>query len=454
MTAQTRTKRSAISRVLGLERHEYVAVAWSCAYFFCVLSSYYMIRPIREAMGVESGTETIPYLFTSTFFVMLLASPIFAWIASRFQRSQFLPWVYYFFAANILIFYAVFSWALANDVDFVWIGRVFFVWISVFNLFVVSLFWSFMADIYTSEQGRRLFGVISAGGGFGAAAGPLVTSLLVTEVGFQNLLPISATLLLIGVFCIYRLRRWTAADREHEHPDSAGRGKPLGGDAWSGVRQIAKSPYLLAICAMSIIASLLGTALYMFMNQFVREAAADVDAYTQIFAIIDFLTVVVSTLIQLLIVRHAVKRLGLGWTLAIMPIVSIVGFALLALNPVLIFAAVFQGLRRALGFGFAKPTSDMLYSVVTRDEKYKAKNFIDTAVYRGGDLAGTWTVKAIWALGVTGISWLMVPFAAMWSLIALWIGREYRRRDASGLYRQTSDNDQASEEKDARNQTT
>ncbi len=419
-------------RVLGIERHEYVAVAWSFAYFFCILSSYYMLRPMREAMGVESGAATIPYLFSTTFVVMMLASPIFGWIASRYPRRRFLPWVYYFFAANILFFYAAFSYAIANDTGFVWIGRIFFVWISVFNLFVVSVFWSFMADIYTREQGRRLFGVISAGGSAGALVGPLATSQLVLPLGFQNLLPISATLLLVGVYCIHQLRHWVEAEHADEITKTVASTRPLGGSALAGLKAVVRSPYFMAISFSSVIASLLGTALYMFMAELVGSQIQGADARTQLFGYIDGATGILSLLFQLLIVKHSVRKLGVGWTLSLMPIVSLFGFALLSLNPTLMFVGIFQAIRRAIGFGFMKPTNDMLYSVVTPEEKYKAKNFVDTAVYRGGDLVGTWSVKAMWTLGVSGIAVVLVPFALLWSLITLWLGREYRRRDAAG----------------------
>ena len=178
-----------------------MAVAWSFTYFFCLLAAYYMLRPVRETMAIVSGVQTIPWLFSGTFFVMLLiATPIFGWVASRFPRKTFLPWVYYFFIGNIAIFYVAFSYTQANDLPQVWIARIFFVWISVFNLFVVSVFWSFMADIYNKEQSRRLFGVISAGGSAGAFLGPLFTSMVTVQIGFKNLLPLSALLLMFVVF--------------------------------------------------------------------------------------------------------------------------------------------------------------------------------------------------------------------------------------------------------------
>lgn len=418
-----------LDRVLGLERHEYYAVAWSFIYFFCVLSAYYMLRSVRETMAVEGGVQNVPWLFSSTFIVMLAATPLFGWVASRYPRRRFLPWVYYFFAANILLFWGGFSYAINNDLSFVWIGRGFFVWLSVFNLFVVSVFWSFMADIYSREQCRRLFGVISAGGSAGALLGPLATGLLVVPIGFHNLLPISASLLLFGVYCITRLRNWVESEHSDEIADTVASAKPLGGSLLSGITNVTQSRYLSAISIASIIASLLGTALYMFMADLVGDAFANTDERTRTFAFIDAITNTMAMLVQLLIVKRAVWRFGVGVTLALMPIASFIGFVLVAINPTFIFVAAVQAVRRAIGFGLSKPTNDMLYSVVTPEEKYKSKNFIDTAVYRAGDLIGTWSVKALWALGFSGISIIMLPFTILWAGIALWLGNAYRRRD-------------------------
>ena len=425
-----------LGRTLGLERHEYVAVAWSFAYFFCVLSSYYMLRPLREAMGVSSGPLTLPWLFFSTFLAMLVATPIFGWVASRFTRRQFLPWVYLFFISNIVLFWAVFSIAVDDGSPHIWLGRVFFVWLSVFNLFVVSVFWSFMADIYTREQGRRLFGVISAGGSIGALIGSAATGALVVRIGFQNLFPISATFLLVAVFCITQLRHWVEHEHRDEITETAAGDKPLGGNPFSGITHVFSSKYFFAIAISSIIASLLGTALYMFSAQLVEQAIAGPDERTRYFSIVDIGASALALVIQLLIVRRVVSRFGIGVSLAIMPIVSVLGFALLAINPVLGVVALLTAVRRALGFGFSKPTSDMLYSVVTAEEKYKSKNFIDTSVYRGGDVIGIWTVRGIMGagLGVAAISWMMLPFAALWAIVSLWLGRDYRRQ-ASQLRR-------------------
>ena len=415
-------------RVLGLERHEYVAVAWSFTYFFCILSSYYMIRPIRDSMAVGSGPNTIPWLFTATFVVMMIATPIFGWVASRYPRRTFLPWVYIFFISNILIFWGLFSRYIADGQDHVWLGRAFFVWLSIFNLFVVSVFWSFMADIYTRDQGRRLFGIITAGGSIGALLGAKATTVLVVQIGFENVFPIAATLLFLAVLCIRHLRRWVAQEHEAEIGTTIERGKPLGGNPFGGITHVFGSRYFLGIIICSIIASLLGTALYMFAAQLVEESIQGADARTEFFSDINYWTNFFALIGQMFFVRYIVARFGIGQSLALLPIVSIAGFALLAFDPVLGVVAFLTIARRALGFSFSKPTTDMLYSVVTPEEKYKTKNFIDTAVYRFGDIVGTWSVKLILGLGIAGVSVVMLPFAVVWAVVSLWLGREYRRQ--------------------------
>ena len=414
--------------VFGLERQEYWAVAWSFVCFFCVLSSYYIMRPVREAMAVDSGADTVPLLFTATFVVMMVATTVFGWVASRYPRRVFLPWVYLFFIANILLFWLIFSQIIDDGRDHIWLGRVFFVWISVFNLFVVSVFWSFMADIYTRDQGRRLFGFIAAGGSIGAICGGAVTSLLVVKIGFENLLPIAAILLALAMFCIYQLNRWFEREQVVEVQVPADLGKPLGGNLFGGITHVFQSNYFVGIAVCSIIASLLGTALYMFPIQLVEDSIAGTNERTEFFSNINFWTNLFALIGQLFLVRHVVVRFGIGRSLAVLPIVSIAGFLLLAFDPVLGVVAMLTIARRALGFSFSKPATDMLYSVVTPEEKYKTKNFIDTAIYRFGDIVGIWAVKLMMVLGIAGVSLVMLPFTLIWVIVALWLGREYKRQ--------------------------
>jgi ATP:ADP antiporter, AAA family len=421
-----------ISRTLGIERGEFAAVAWSFTYFFCILSSYYILRPVRDMMAVESGPETIPWLFVGTFVTMLLATPVFGWIASRYPRKRFLPWVYYFFILNILIFWAAFSHAISQELDFVWLSRMFFVWISVFNLYVVTVFWSFMADLYTRDQCRRLFGIIAAGGSIGALLSGIATRTLVIPIGFQNLLPISAAILLLATFCIARLRHWVEREDREEKSATLTSERPLGGSPLAGVTQVLQSKYFVGIAISTAIATLLGTALYMFAAELVEDAIINADERTQFFSDINVATNALALIGQLLIVKHVVKRFGLGVSLSLLPVVSVAGFALLAFDPSLALVAILTVIRRALGFGFSKPTSDMLYSVVTPEQKYKAKNFIDTVLYRSGDVVGTWVVRFMYVglgLGMAMTSLVMLPFAMIWAALAIWLGREYKQRD-------------------------
>ena len=420
-------------RVLGIEASEFVAVAWSFVYFFCLLSAYYMLRSVRETMAIVSGVENIPWLYTGTFTVMLLATPVFGWIASRYPRRTFLPWVYYFFIANILAFFTAFTWFMENELARVWAARSFFVWLSVFNLFVVSVFWSFMADIWSTEQSRRLFGIISAGGSTGAFVGPVVTSVLVVPMGFANLLLLSAMLLAFSVYCVHRLRRWSLLQSSRDSGPSFEAAPPLGGSAFGGIKLVLTTPYLAAIAASMLCATFLGGAMYMYMAELISISFPETDQQTRIFALIDAVSNALSFIGQLVIVKFAVQRIGIGMTLATLPLVSVAAFALLAANPVFMVIAVFQVVRRGLAYGLTKPASDMLYSVVSREAKYKAKNFTETAVWRGGDVVATWTIRSLAGIGLTGVSLVCIPIAIAWSLLALWIGRDYRRRDRSNL---------------------
>jgi len=428
------TPQHIVARILGVEHGEMVAVAWSFVYFFCIMSAYFMLRSVRDSMALVSGVQTIPWLFTGTFVLMLLATPVFGWVTSRYPRRTFLPWVYYFFIANILVFYAVFTYAEANNLSIVWVSRAFFVWLSVFNLYVVSVFWSFMADLYATEQSRRLFGVISAGGSFGAIVGPILTNLLVVPIGFENLLPLSALLLLVGVYCVYRLRSWVThveVSRQVGRPVQFE--KAIGGNAFAGFTIVLEQPYFIVIAIALLCANFLGGAMYMYMAQMVGVAFESTDLRTQFFARMDLAINLLAFIVQLLIVKHSVAKLGIGWTLALVPILSIVGFTVLAIHPTFAVIVVFQVIRRALGFGFSKPTSDMLYSIVPPEAKYKAKNFIDTTLYRAWDVVSTWTISLLSSIGLGGIAMVCVPIAFVWMAIARWIGGEYRRRDLADV---------------------
>ncbi len=412
-----------LARVVPVRTGETRAAAWSFSYFFCLLCSYYILRPVREEMGIAGGVERLPWVFTATFVAMVAAVPVFGVLAARYPRGTLLPVVYGFFIASIL---GLFVW-LRSALWPAWAPGTFFVWLSVFNLFVVSVFWSFMADLWSDEQARRLFGFIAAGGSAGAVIGPALTAALVGLIGPVNLLPVAAAVLAGALLAISRLRRGPAAALGSREADGGGRRdeQPLGGSALAGVALVLRSPYLLGICLFIGLSSTLATFVYFQQAHIVRASLADPGQRTALFALIDLAVNVLTISAQLFITARVVARWGLARTLAILPALSILGFAALGLAPVLTVLVAFQVLRRAAQYGVARPAREMLFTVVTRAEKYKAKNVIDTVVYRGADAVGGWAFAGLTALGLglTGIALVALPLAALWIAVAGYLGR-------------------------------
>jgi len=421
MNALQSTGLEKLKRAVNVRDEEVRALLWAFAYFFCLLCAYYVLRPVRDAMGLAGGVRNLQWLFTATFLTMLVAVPIFGTIVAKFPRRVFLPWVYWFFIINILIFYAVLQykpWELYS-------ARVFFVWVSVFNLFIISVFWSFMADIFSNEQGKRLFGFIAAGGTAGALMGPAVTVTLAKSLGTANLLLISAALLGIALICLHKLIRITkpAQTEAAPSPDSEA---IIGGGILNGAVQVFKSPYLIGICLYLFIYTAISTFLYFQQAHIVADAFESKAERTQVFAVIDLSVGIVTLLMQLFVTGRFIRYLGIGAALAVVPLASLIGFITLAIYPSLIAIIVFQSLRRSCNFAFSRPAREVLYTVVSREEKYKCKNFIDTVVYRGGDAAFGWVFTGIKSMGasVSAMSLIAVPIAALGCVVAILLGRK------------------------------
>jgi ATP:ADP antiporter, AAA family len=422
-----------LARAVRLRAGEGGAVAWSFGYFFCLLCSFYILRPVRDEMGIAAGVERLQWLFTATFVAMAAAVPVFGALASRYPRRTLLPVVYGFFVVNILGLFVLLRSGLAPT----WAPAAFFVWLSVFNLFVVSVFWSFMADVWNEEQARRLFGVIAAGGSAGALVGPSLTTLLVGTVGPVNLLPIAAAVLAGALVCVGRLGRW-AADR----PPAAASGRDarageeaLGGGVLTGVTLVLRSRYLLGICLFIGLSTTLATFLYFQQAHIVRASFADPARRTAVFALIDLAVNALTIGSQLFLTGRLVGWLGLPRTLAVLPALTFVGFGALGAAPGLAALVAFQVLRRAAQYGVARPAREMLFTVVSREEKYKSKNFIDTVVYRGGDAVSGWAFTGLTALGLglTGVAVVALPIAAVWIAVAVYLGRRQEDlREARG----------------------
>ena len=405
-------------RLLDVQAHEWPALAASFAYFFCLLAGYYILRPIRDTMGVAIGAQQLPVLFSLTFVAMLALVPLYGWLSARLPRVRLLPVLYGVFALNL----AGFWWAMHAGVPVRTLGPVFFVWVSVYNLFVVSVFWSFMADLYTPEQAGRLYGAIAAGGSSGAIAGPALTALFAERVGTPALLLVSAGFLLAALACIALLARWA---RRHPRPGEPRPGEALGGSVLAGLTGVLRSRYLLGICAYLLCYTLLSTVLYFQQIEIVGREVADRESRTRLFASVDLAVNALTLITQLLLFPTLLRRLGTGWMLALMPLASIAGFAALGLLPGLAVLVVFGVLRRAGEFAVSKPVRETLFAAVPREDRYKAKNFIDTAIYRGGDTASGWLFSGLRALGMSlsAISFAMVPVALAWTALGFWLGR-------------------------------
>lgn len=429
--------------LIPIQAREVAAVFWSFAYFFCLLGGYYILRPVRDEMGILGGVDNLQWLFTGTFIAMCAAVPAFAWAAARLPRRTFVPLVYYFFIANILIFFALFKADITDAI----IARAFFIWTSVFNLFVVSVFWSFMADVFSVPQARRLFGFIAAGGSAGAIIGPALTGLLAPALGPVNLLPVSAAVLAVALIAIHQLRHWDiesghgasgdAASGSQDRVSEVQTEQPIGGGILTGIKKVTASPYLLGIVAFVLFYTTLATFLYFQQAHIVENAFSDSSQRTAVFAWIDFSVNALTILGQALLTHRLVNRLGVGATLAIVPFVLLAGFAGLAVAPVLGVLLVVQVLRRAGNYALTRPAREMLFTVLGREEKYKSKNFIDTVVYRGGDAVAGWIFAGLMALGLGlgGVAAVAMPLAALWFGLALWLGRRYNAHEQNNQAR-------------------
>lgn len=410
-----------LARLIDVRPNELRALGWAWLYIFSVLFSYYILRPIRDEMGVAGGVENLQWLFTGTLLCMIAVNPPFAALVGRLPRVQFIAVAYRFFLANLLLFAVLLH--VATGEQNIWVGRVFFIWASVFNLFVVSVFWALMVDVFDAEQGKRLFGFIAAGATLGGLFGATVTATLAKQVAPAYLLIGSALLLEAAVFCVRRLSRMS--DRLHRRP-VRGEESAIGGSAFAGVKHALGSPYLINVCFYILLFTVTSTFLYFQQAEIVRQSFTDRGARTAFFARVDLWVNILTLSAQLFLTGRVLRWFGVALTLAALPLISMVGFATLALAPTIAVLVVYQVIRRAGNFAFARPSREVLYTVVPREDKYKAKSFIDTAVYRMGDQLGAWSYAGLGWLGLamTGIAMLAVPLSLAWLINGLWLGRK------------------------------
>jgi AAA family ATP:ADP antiporter len=402
---------------------ERAAALWSFAYFFALLAGYYVLRPLRDQMGIAGGVKNLPWLFTATFLTLIVAQPLYGALVAKLPRARFVPIVYHFFVVNLALFWLFLTLGIAPVI----VARVFFVWLSVFSLFAVAVFWSFMADLFTAEQGKRLFGFIGAGGTAGGLLGPVITIGLSVPLGAVNLLIAAAFLLEVAVFCVYRLERAATVQAGAQAET-----RRVGGSAFAALPELIRSPYLIGVGAWVSLLSFCATIVYFEQANIISAAVHDRDTQTRIFAGIDLAVNLLSLATQVFITGQVLKRFGTGVAAGALPGVYVVGFAALFVAPTLIVVVTLQVVQRWMNFAIANPARQVFFTVLEREEKYKAKNLIDVVIYRGSDALYGWVFDSLQLVGLKlgAIALVALPAAAGWLVLSGVLGRAQEHRSA------------------------
>ncbi|MCW5625224.1 MAG: MFS transporter [Burkholderiales bacterium] len=420
--------RTRIARLIHAAPDELGAALTGFGLFFCLFCGYFMLRPIRETMGIQGGVQNLQWLFTATFVAMLLVVPLHGWLSAHVPRAKFVDWVYGFFALNLVVFAVAFR----MNADDVWLARVFYVWLSVYNLFVISVAWSVMADAFDGEQARRLFAFIAAGASAGGLIGPTLGGLLIGVLGTSGLVGIAAVLLVLAVVAKTRLMHWRVVGGAGRPtaiasaPDDATR--PVAGNPFAGFTLLLRSPYLLGISAFVLLLATTSTFLYFEQARLVAETFTDRAERVRVFSTIDVIVQTLAILSQLFLTGRVARRLGVRSLLTVVPVLVGLGFVALAMVPTFAVLAVVMVVRRAGEYAFVRPGREMLFTDVDAGVKYRAKNFIDTVVYRGGDAVSGWAKALIDSLGsAVFVALIGAVVAAVWAGMGYVLGRRHDR---------------------------
>ena len=413
-----------LQRFANIRREEMLPVFAAALFFFCVLTALMVVRPAREALGIQRGIEAIRWLFMATLLATLLVNPLFGWLVSRFRRIVFVNATYLFFAFGLVAFYLLL--VLAPESAGQTSGQVFYVWFSVFNLFAVMLFWALMADRFTLKQAKRLFGAIAVGGTLGAIFGPWLASQLAKPLGTPVLLLVAASFLLLALCAAAWLARLRPEEGQAPAEESL-----IGGSAWERLQAVVRSPYMLAICGYVLIVAVMSTFLYFTRLQMVAALGTDIDMRTAMFARIDMITQVATLLLQAFVTGHLMKRIGVPVTLALLPLTTMLGFIGLAMVGSIAALIAFEATFKAVQRGIMRPSRETLFTIVPRTDRYKSKAVIDTFVYRVGDVSGAQIeglLKQL-GLGLAALTGVALPLAAAWMALGVWLGYAQRRNE-------------------------
>jgi AAA family ATP:ADP antiporter len=416
--------RGFLERLVKVEPGEWPRLTIAFFYFFFLLGGYFMLRPLRGAVAA-SNSEILHWLYTGTFLSMLAIVPVFGFLVSRFRRGQFIPAIYLFFISHLLLF----AFGFEGDATPPWLQRTFYIWLSVFNLFVVSVFWSFMADIFRPGQAQRLFGFIMAGGSIGAIIAPSITKGVVPVYGASGVMLTASALLIVATFLAIFLGRYTRKQRDNQTTEV------IGGSVWEGALHVFRSEYLLYACLLMLLHNLTSTFLFNGLAVLVSEQITGFDERTTFFSHVDQVVQVLAFLFQFFITSRLVSYLGMSKTLVLIPALLAGGFIILGSSMGLVLFAAVQVAQRSLNYGVLGPAKEMLFTVVDRETKYKSKNFIDTAVYRGSDVTASWIFKGLMSAGlsIAQIAWIYIPIMGLWGFGAWRLGKLYGQMRANLL---------------------
>jgi AAA family ATP:ADP antiporter len=416
MAEAVQPERNLLERLVRVEHGEWPRLLIAFVYFFFLLGGYFMLRPIRGTVA-SNNADILHLLYSGTFLTMLAIVPVFGFLVSRYRRGQFIPASYLFFLACLGLFIIGFQDGATPQ----WIQRSFYIWLSVFNLFVVSVFWSFMTDVFRPGQAQRLFGVIMAGGSMGSIIGPLATSHLVAEIGSRGVMTVAGGCLLIATFMAIYLGRY---EREVRHRDP----EVIGGGIWQGAIRVFRSRYLLYACLLMLLHNLVSTFLFNGMAVLVSDSIAGFHERTQFFSYLDLAVQILAFTFQFFVTSRLIARFGMNGTLVMIPALLAGGFVILGSAMGLVLFAAVQVAQRSLNYGVLGPAKEMLFTVVDRELRYKSKNFIDTVVYRGSDVTASWIFKGLMSSGlsVAQATWLYLPFMGIWCWGAWRLGRTYQ----------------------------
>ena len=419
-------------------------------FYFCVLCGYFFLRPVREAMGVAGGMDQLRWLFVMTSIASLILVLLFGGVVSRLDRRKFIPIGYLFviaclvgFASLLVIDAGAGGGIIGTDAETGLargVGYTFYAWLSAINLFVNSLFWAFMVDIFNVDQGKRMFAFIGIGGTIGALVGGWSTN-VISGMTESIYLPVGLMLTGAGFFAgaivimltLDRMAVGSEYSRLGERRAAAAPGERIGGSFWDGATAVASSPYLLGIAVFIVFLAISNTLIYFTQANVIIDSTDTFSQRVGAFAQFDALAQGATLITQIFITTRLIRKLGVGWTLAILPLVTVAGFAVLAIWPLYGVMALFQALHRATRYAISRPARETLFSVVPPSEKYKAKPLIDVFLYRGGDVAGAGIQGALSALGtITLMAAATVPFAAVWCVLSIALGRAQQRLDPAG----------------------